>query len=179
MLRSLFLLCCLALSGCQSPGVVTDLTPSPTVAAVQNETWFTYFAPDGSFSVQFPKSPEQVGSKDGNLMVAHPLDKLASNLSLVQTPRPKGFGLEQLRKNPAGLFGKGVKVVRFTPGQVQGRESADVELEAGGNRVWVRMIFDDATLYQLVGLQSPSSPRDYAEERQQFWSSFQFTEKAR
>lgn len=179
MLRSTCLLVSLLLLGCQSgTPVVTDLTPSPTVTSVQNESWFTYYAPDGTYSVQFPKAPEQVGSKGGNLMLAHPLDKQASNLSLVQTPLPKGFTPGQLRKDPARLFGKGVKVAKFTPGKVQGRESVDLELEAGPNRVWVRMIFDDGSLYQLIGLQSATSPQDYLKERQQFWASFQFTQKA-
>lgn len=172
------------LAGCANSPGPKEATPVAASTAVeagiaeQRADWYTFFAPDGTFSVQFPKAPEQVGNKNGNLMVGYPLDKKGSNLSLVQTQVASDFSLAQLRKDPSKLFGKGVQVAKMTPGKVQGRDSADLEVTTGPNRLFIRMVLDAPNLYQLIAFQSATSSEDYSAQRQQFWSSFQFTQKA-
>ena len=46
-----------------------------------------------------------------------------------------------------------------------------------GTRVWVHMILAKPYLYQLLALQSGTATEDHASEREQYFSSFQFTQK--
>lgn len=166
------------LPGCQShpPLTAETSTPAAPQAAVQAD-WFAYFAEDASFSLRFPKAPEAIGKDPNSRVLVAPLDKRGSNLSLLQMALPEGFSLQKLEKDPESLFGKEVKMVASQPLKVQGREALQVELLAGSNRCWVRLILAPPYLYQLVALQAADSPIDYASERQTFFDSFAFTKK--
>jgi len=155
--------------------------PSPSAVAstaqvYEQPGWFTHFADDGSFSLSFPKAPEKVGQDPKSQMLACPLDKQGSNLSLIQMTLPDGLSAQSLSKEPQKFFGQAVELVSVKETKVEGREALSVEMLAGPNRVWVTMIFARPYLYQLVALQSPTSPQDYASERQSFFASFHFTQ---
>ena len=173
-MRKLLALVGFTLMGCQAPAAPAG-TNSPVVVVQENQSWFTYFAPDGSFSLQFPKAPEKVGSNPKAVMLVCPLDKQGSNLSLIQT-EATDISAEKLRSDPEKFFGKGVKLVHVESAPVGSHKGLKVEFEVGGNRVWVQLI-SGQELYQLVALQASVSTQDFAAERGQFFASFQFTEK--
>ena len=177
-MRKLFAIVSLALPlmGCQGPAAPTD-SGTPAIAVQENQSWFTHFAPDGSFSLQFPKAPEKVGSNPMAIVLVSPLDKQGSNLSLIQMPLPPGMSAEKLSQEPEKFFGKGVKLVKVESLSMGPHKALKVQLEAGGNRVWVQLILARPWLYQLVALQAAGSAQDFAAERQQFFASFQFTRK--
>lgn len=170
------------LMGCQgSPGgsspVATE-SPAPGAApVVEDQSWFTYFAPDGSFSLQFPKAPEESGGPQQKMLV-HGLDKKGSNLSLILMPIPANFKEESVVSNPGAFFAnQNLKLVKSQKASWSGHEGLQLELESQGNRLWIHMIFARPWLYQLVALQSAQSEQDHAAERNQFFGSFQFTQK--
>lgn len=167
------------LAGCQTGPAPTAATATPAAPPLvaEDQSWFTYFAPDGSFSLQFPKAPEDRGSAQTQLKV-HGLDKSGSNLTLVQTPLPPSFSADNVTKDPAKFFAKpGLKIVKSESGDWNGHKGIKLEMEAGGNRIWVHMIFAKPWLYQLVALQSSQSSEDFGPQRNQFFGSFQFTRK--
>ncbi len=169
------LLGALVLVGCQSQSEPpVSLTPSAAPVSA-NLDWYNYMAPDGSFSVLFPKAPESVGKNATDLVLACPLDKQGSNLSLIRMALPQGLTAESLEKDPARFFGKQVQLVKAQKGEWKGLPMLDVEMQVGPNRCWVKMIFAAPRLYQLVALSAPG--QDFAAPRQSFFSSLQLTAK--
>lgn len=169
------------LMGCQSrpEGPVAGAATSTPGAApvVEDQSWFTYFAPDGSFSVQFPKAPEESAGPQQKMLI-HGLDKKGSNLSLILMPLPPNFKEESVVSNPAGFFAnQNLKLIKSEKADWSGHKGLRLELESKGNRLWIQMIFAQPWLYQLVALQSAQSEQDYSPERKQFFGSFQFTQK--
>lgn len=159
--------------GCSEPPpatVATVASATPTAPAAQDQNWFTYFAPDGSFSLQFPKAPQSVGKAPGGEVLAHALDQKGSSLSLISMPLSPETNLEKLFSKPGLKIIKQEKVTRGS------HEGTSVEMEADGNRVWVMLFPAKPYLHQLVALQSSKSTQDYGAERAQFFASFQFTE---
>ena len=170
------MLATLLLMGCQSLGEPpVALTPSAAPVSA-NLDWYNYMAPDGSFSVLFPKAPESVGKNATDLVLACPLDKQGSNLSLIQMALPHGLSAESLEKDPARFFGKQVKLIKVERGKWKELPMLDVEMEVGTSRCWVKMIFAAPRLYQLVCLSAPG--QDFAAPRQSFFSSLQLTSKS-
>ncbi len=169
----------LTLIGCQSAPPPGATTPSPTAVAAQaDQGWFTYFAPDGKYSLQFPKAPETVAATPVILMLAYPLDKKGSNLSFVSSKiENKEFTLKQLVDKTRGQFGKDIKVVKSEEASWAEYKGVKVEMEMKGNRAWIHLIVAKPYLYQLLALQSSASTGDFPREREQFFSSFQFTKK--
>jgi hypothetical protein len=168
----------LLLSGCQAGPAPTATTSTPAARIAENQGWFTYFAPDGSYSVQFPKAPESVGNNPQARLLAHGLDHQGSNLSLIQMPLPDDLNAQTASKNPAKFFAqKDLKIVGSSQAEWSGHAGVKLEMESQGNRVWVHMIFAKPWLYQLVALQTSQSSQDYGPEREQFFASFQFTQK--
>ena len=169
----------MTLIGCQSAPPGTSLTPTPTAVVAQaDQGWFTYFAPDGKYSVQFPKAPETVAATPVILMLAYPLDKKGSNLSFVSSKvENKELTLKQLVNSTKTKFGKDIKVVKSEESSWGEYKGVKVEMEMKGNRVWVHMILAKPYLYQLLALQSSASVQDFPREREQYFSSFQFTKK--
>lgn len=162
--------------GCQAPPATNPNLAPPVSQVFEQPGWFTYFADDGSFSLSFPKAPERVGKDPKSQLLACPLDKQGSNLSLIQMTLPEGLSAQSLSKDPEKFFGQAVQLVSVKESQIEGREALSVEMLAGPNRVWVTMVFARPYLYQLIALQSPASPQDYAGERQNFFASFHFTQ---
>ena len=169
----------MTLIGCQSAPPGTSLTPTPTAVVAQaDQGWFTYFAPDGKYSVQFPKAPETVAATPVILMLAYPLDKKGSNLSFVSSKvENKELTLKQLVNSTKTKFGKDIKVVKSEESSWGEYKGVKVEMEMKGNRVWVHMLLAKPYLYQLLALQSSASVQDFPREREQYFSSFQFTKK--
>ncbi|MBS2038029.1 hypothetical protein JST97_23795 [bacterium] len=180
-MKILLFLVALTLFGCQSaapPTGTPTAAPATPVLANQDQGWFTYFAPDGKYSLQFPKAPETKFATPQILMLACPLDKLGSNLSFVSSKvEKKGLSLEMLIKQTTGKFGKDIKVVKNEPASWGEYQGVKLEMEMKGNRVWVHMILGKDYLYQLIALQAPKATEDFSAQRQQFFSSFQFTQK--
>jgi hypothetical protein len=183
-MKILPLLLALSLLGCQSapPPASTPTAGTATPALVtQDQGWFTYFAPDGKYSLQFPKAPETTAATPQILMLTFPLDKQSgSNLSFVSSKiEKKDFTLEEVIKQTTttGRFGKDIKVVKNEPASWGGYKGVKLEMEMKGNRVWVQLILARPYLYQLIALQSPQSSQDFSAQREQFFSSFQFTKK--
>lgn len=172
---------CLGMSlwGCQGTAATpASPTAAPAPAAVEDQSWFTYFAPDGSYSVQFPKAPESVGNNPQARLLAHGLDKKGSNLSLIQMTLPPEMSAETVIKDPQKFFAqKGLKIVHTENSEWAGHKGIKLEMESQGNRIWVHMIFARPWLYQLVALQSSQSTEDFGPQRSQFFASFQFTQK--
>lgn len=169
----------LTLLGCQSTPPATTATPTPTAAMAQvDQGWFTYFAPDGKYSLQFPKAPETKAATPVILMLVYPLDKLGSSLSFVSSKvENKEFTLKQLTDSTRSRFGKDIKVVHSEEASWGEYKGIKLEMEMKGNRVWVHMIHAKPYLYQLLALQAKTSTQDYPREREQYFSSFQFTKK--
>ena len=168
------LLGCFFLAGCTSPPPVSQSTSTPAPPPLASTAWYTHFARDGSFSLQFPKAPEKMGETPQSLVLTYPLDKKGSNLSFIQMPLPEDFSPQ----DPAKLMGRpDLKVVSSRETKVAGRRAFEMELVAGDSRCWVTMVFARPWLYQLVALQSSQSPQDYAADRAQFFASFQFTQQ--
>ncbi len=169
----------LTLIGCQAAPPNAPLSPTPTAVVAQaDQGWFTYFAPDGKYSLQFPKAPETVAATPIILMLAHPLDKKGSNLSFVSSKvENKDLTLKQLVDSTKTKFGKEIKVIKSEEAAWGEYKGVKLEMEMKGNRVWVHMILAKPYLYQLLALQSKASTEDFPREREQFFSSFQFTKK--
>lgn len=171
----------LTLLGCQSappPASTATAIPATPVVANQDQGWFTYFAPDGKYSMQFPKAPETQAATPQILMLTCPLDKTGSNLSFVSSKvLKKELTLDTLIKQTTGQFGKDIKVVKNEPSSWGAFKGVKLEMEMKGNRVWVHMILTKEYLYQLIALQTPKATEDHAAQREQFFSSFQFTQK--
>ncbi len=122
--------------------------------------------------------PDEADSVVDARLKVHGLDKSGSNLTLVQTPLPPSFGADNVTKDPEKFFAKpGLKIVKSESGDWNGHKGIKLEMEAGGNRIWVHMIFAKPWLYQLVALQSSQSSEDFGPQRNQFFGSFQFTRK--
>ncbi len=168
-----------ALMGCQSTPPPTALTPTATaVAAPADQGWFTYFAPDGKYSLQFPKAPETKAATPVILMLVYPLDKMGSSLSFVSSKvENKKFTLKQLMDSTKSKFGKDIQVVHSQEASWGEHKGIKLEMEMKGNRVWVHMIHAQPYLYQLLALQAKTSTKDFPREREQYFSSFQFTKK--
>ncbi|MFN8613981.1 MAG: hypothetical protein U0931_40995 [Vulcanimicrobiota bacterium] len=175
------LLLALSLLGCQATppqsGTPTA-TPATPVLANQDQGWFTYFAPDGKYSLQFPKAPETQAATPQILMLTCPLDKTGSNLSFVSSKiLNKSLTTETLIKQTTGKFGKDIKVIKNQSATWGDCKGVKLEMEMKGNRVWVHMILAKDYLYQLIALQTPKATEDYSAQRDQFFASFQFTKK--
>ena len=172
---------CLAMTlwGCQGTAATSaSPTPKPSTAVAEDQSWFTYFAPDGSYSLQFPKAPQHVGNNPQASLLAHGLDKRGSNLSLIQMPLPADLSADKVLKDPQTFFAqKGLRIVKSETAEWAGHKGVKLEMESQGNRVWVHMIFAKPWLYQLVALQSSQSSEDFGPQRSQFFASFQFTQK--
>lgn len=169
----------LTLLGCQAAPPPTAATPSPTTAVAQaDQGWFTYFAPDGKYSLQFPKAPETQAATPVILMLVYPLDKMGSSLGFVSSKiENKQFTLKQLVEKTKGKFGKDIKVVKSEESTWGEHKGVKVEMEMKGNRAWIHLIVAQPYLYQLMAVQSKASTQDYPREREQYFSSFQFTKK--
>lgn len=169
----------LTLFGCQGAPPPGAATPTPTAAvAPTDQGWFTYFAPDGKYSLQFPKAPETKAATPVILMLVYPLDKMGSSLSFVSSKvENKEFTLKQLLESTKSKFGKDIKVVTSEEASWGEFKGVKLEMEMKGNRVWVHMIHAKPYLYQLLALQAKTSTQDYPRERAQYFSSFQFTKK--
>ncbi len=169
------------LFGCQSAPPPTAVTATPTAPVAQaqaDQGWFTYFAPDGKYSLQFPKAPETIAATPVILMLAYPLDKKGSNLSFVSSKiENKDFTLKQLVEKTKGQFGKDIKVVKSEEATWGEYKGVKVEMEMKGNRAWIHLVVAKPYLYQLLALQSKASTEDFPREREQYFSSFQFTKK--
>lgn len=180
-MKILPLLLALTFFGCQSgppPAATPTVETGTPVVANQDQGWFTYFAPDGKYSLQFPKAPETTAATPQILMLTCPLDKVASNLSFVSSKiEKKELSFEQLIKQTTGKFGKEIKVVKNEPASWGQYKGVKLEMEMKGNRVWVHMILAKPYLYQLIALQAPGATEDFSAQREQFFSSFQFTKK--
>lgn len=169
----------LTLLGCQAatPPQATPVPPAPTTVASEEKGWFTYFAPDGKYSLRFPKAPETVAATPAVLMLAYPLDKKGSNLSFVSSKLEKELTLKDLVKNTTAKFGKSISVVKNEEASWGPYQGVKLEMEMKGTRVWVHMILAKPYLYQLLALQSAGASEDHSRERQEYFSSFQFTQK--
>ncbi|MBX3167026.1 MAG: hypothetical protein KF760_06430 [Candidatus Eremiobacteraeota bacterium] len=169
----------LALLGCQSAPPPAATTPTPTaVVAPADQGWFTYFAPDGKYSLQFPKAPETKAATPVILMLVYPLDKMGSSLGFISSKiENKEFTLKQLVEKTRGQFGKDIKVIKSEEASWGEHKGIKVEMEMKGNRAWIHLIVAKPYLYQLLAVQSKASTQDFPQERDQYFSSFQFTKQ--